>query len=663
MGEAFVNDFPYEPLDTIRLLRLSRGESGHITGILCHFSMTSPDCPEFTALSYVWGFPKSYSNFITLNGHRFYVLDSLFVILETICDDPKLVRDWWWIDSISINQAHDPAAIYERSAQVQLMDRIYANSARTVGWLGDGAEGEAAMDFMKVLFRHRDRLDSQTKKVLGEELEDREKWASVERLLLSPWWRRVWTLQEYIVARKFIFYCGKKSMDREDIKVATFAIWLCRKIDSTLVKHGAFDPAWVRRRLYMWYRKKTQMSIIALAAYMSACKATDPKDRLYSLLGLAKDRYLVDPPNYMHSERIVYSELVKGFVEKHKSLDIICFTHGFNRHNVTSATKGEMPSWVPDWRAEFEAYVIPVMASQTAGLNIGNFRPTREIGVAAIPYTADGGSHSPLLAEFSNDLRFLTCRGVFVDLVDGLGGLRELHRHPDGTGEDQVEMHELVQSTAPANIYTPPDLRAPGRIVGQNTNEASAILETISRCLVLNRKDRYLSHPTPSGHFLEDFLAFCLGSIHRPHEVPPRFISWFLLNKFLYIGGHTLEELCEAAPIPENPQGIDYLQRSDEESFQSRHKDVTEWMARRLMTTKTRGLLGMAPCRAEKGDQIWVLRGCSIPMLLRKRKQSTREEGEGYEVIGECYLHGYMDGEIMKEVEGGKAEVQKIVLS
>ena len=71
----------------------------------------------------------------------------------------------------------------------------------------------------------------------------------------------------------------------------------------------------------------------------------------------------------------------------------------------------------------------------------------------------------------------------------------------------------------------------------------------------------------------------------------------------------------------------------------------------------------MAPCRAEKGDQIWVLRGCSIPMILRKRKQSTREEGQGYEVIGECYLHGYMDGEIMKEVEGGKTEVEKIVLS
>jgi hypothetical protein len=303
------------------------------------------------------------------------------------------------------------------------------------------------------------------------------------------------------------------------------------------------------------------------------------------------------------------------------------------------------------------------MASQTAGLNIGNFHPTREIGVAATPYMADGGNHSPPLAEFSTDLRFIACRGIFVDLVDGLGGLREVRRHPDGTGEDSVEIHELIQPTAPANIYTPPDLRTPGRIVGQNTNEVSTILETISSCLVLNRKDQDLSHPTPSGHFLADFLAFCLGSIHHPNEIPPRFLSWFSLNRDLYISGRTLEELCRAAPVPENPQGIDYFQRSDEESFQSRHKDVTEWMARRLMTTRTRGLLGMAPCRAEKGDQIWVLRGCSIHMILRERKQSTREEGVGYEVIGECYLHGYMNGEIMKEVEGGKIEVEEIVLS
>jgi hypothetical protein len=657
MGEASINDFPYEPLDTIRLLRLSRGKAGHITGTLLHFSMTSPGCPDFTTLSYVWGFPKLYRNAITLNGHRFWVLDTLYPILEIICDDPKLAQDWWWIDSICINQAHDPSAISERSAQVQLMDRIYKQSLRTVGWLGDGADGEAAMDFMKVLFKHRNRLDSQKEKVLGKELKDREKWASVERLLLRPWWRRVWTLQEYIVARKFIFYCGKKSMDRDDFKVATFAMFLCREIDSTLIKQRAFDTAWFRRRLYMWYMKQTPMSIVALVAYMSACNATDPKDKIYSLLGLAKDRSLVDPPNYSYNENRVYSELVKEFVEKHKSLDIICFTHVFNRHNVSPAPQAALPSWVPDWRAEVEAWVIPVMASQTAGL-IGNFRPTREIGVAATPYAAAGENQNPPLAKFSDDLRLLTCEGVLVDYVDGIGGLKVVRRHPDGRGENWDEVHEVVESTSPANISL--ELGATDRTLDQNTREAdqsSTILENISRCLVLNRKDRYLSHPTPSGHFLADFQAFCLAAMHQPNEVHSRFLDWFKRNKSLHIQGHSLEEICKAAPIPDNPQGIDYLKRSDEKSLRSRHQDVTEWMARRLMTTN-RGLIGMAPCRVEKGDQICVLLGCSIPMILRKRTGR-----EFYEVIGECYLHGYMNGEIMKEVEGGETKVEKLQLS
>jgi hypothetical protein len=74
--------------------------------------------------------------------------------------------------------------------------------------------------------------------------------------------------------------------------------------------------------------------------------------------------------------------------------------------------------------------------------------------------------------------------------------------------------------------------------------------------------------------------------------------------------------------------------------------------------TTNRGLIGMAPCRVEKGDQICVLLGCSIPMILRKRTGR-----EFYEVIGECYLHGYMNGEIMKEVEGGETKVEKLQLS
>ena len=50
---------------------------------------------------------------------------------------------------------------------------------------------------------------------------------------------------------------------------------------------------------------------------------------------------------------------------------------------------------------------------------------------------------------------------------------------------------------------------------------------------------------------------------------------------------------------------------------------------------------GLAPGEAQKGDIICVLFGCSVPVVLR-------DSGNGYhEFIGECYIHGIMDGEIV----------------
>jgi hypothetical protein len=49
---------------------------------------------------------------------------------------------------------------------------------------------------------------------------------------------------------------------------------------------------------------------------------------------------------------------------------------------------------------------------------------------------------------------------------------------------------------------------------------------------------------------------------------------------------------------------------------------------------------------AQKDDQAWVLLGYSVPLVLRKC-----EGKENFEVIGECYLHGYMNGEVIEGFE------------
>jgi hypothetical protein len=59
---------------------------------------------------------------------------------------------------------------------------------------------------------------------------------------------------------------------------------------------------------------------------------------------------------------------------------------------------------------------------------------------------------------------------------------------------------------------------------------------------------------------------------------------------------------------------------------------------RKLITTET-GYLGLVPQCVQKRDVIVVLLGCNFPVLLRRYN-------DGYRVLGECYIHGLMAGEV-----------------
>jgi hypothetical protein len=49
----------------------------------------------------------------------------------------------------------------------------------------------------------------------------------------------------------------------------------------------------------------------------------------------------------------------------------------------------------------------------------------------------------------------------------------------------------------------------------------------------------------------------------------------------------------------------------------------------------------MVPPKSEIGDKICVFLGARTPFALRK-------EGEEYKLVGECYVHQIMDGELMQ---------------
>ncbi|KAF7863137.1 hypothetical protein EAF04_007220 [Stromatinia cepivora] len=671
-----LSDYSYTPLDSskpsIRLLRLQRDEQGYISGWLEIFSLEDPKCPVFNTLSYVWG-SKVYSHSIFINGRPFPVLSSLHPFLETICDDQNLKQGWWWIDSICINQSAGSVAEVERNTQVAMMRRVYEKSEKTIGWLGLGDDGgEQAILFLKVLATHKKRLDllyqkrlvgekGDKEEELGKDLSDRSKWAALEKLLLRPWWTRVWTLQEYLVPRKFVFQCGNEMIDRRKLTLAMSAISSCRRIDETLLAHKAFQAPWIRRRVLQWYQRGAPIQLIGLMGYISDYKASDPRDRIYSVLGLVADRALAGPPRYQDSSVKVYSSLVKSFVESHQSLDILCFVDRFHGSDH-SDVQPTLPSWVPDWRVEVQPWMVPAIAAQSGARHVGSLRPLLFLypeGKSHDIFTA-GKSKAPLTYSFSTDLQKMTCQGVFVDLVDGIGGLKVVYTDEDGKDDGVAEVYSGVESTTMHRTFkaSSADTNSAYR-TEIDSKLASRYMDHIFRSLMLNRQDRYLGEDIPAKDFsYQEFQAFCLAAMETPVNVHPLFLDWFERNRSLRIGCHSLEQICKAAQSPESKSftNVDFMDISTHEKvFLSRFRDTTKWMARRLMTTN-RKLIGMVPCRARKGDQVWILLGCSIPLILRKW-----ENREGYQVIGECYLHGYMNGEIQDEVTNGIRRVEEII--
>jgi hypothetical protein len=145
-----MQEFNYTPLgfaQSTRLIKILPGEA--ISSIKCHiFEINQRDLPisGYTALSYCWG-SASKTKPITLNHYPFRVTENLYAALQVLRESHS--TDLFWIDAICINQSD----LEERCAQVRNMKKIYEQASRVVIWLGAGsAETRVAMRFIEKIW-------------------------------------------------------------------------------------------------------------------------------------------------------------------------------------------------------------------------------------------------------------------------------------------------------------------------------------------------------------------------------------------------------------------------------------------------------------------------------------------------------------------------------
>lgn len=624
------NSIDYKSLDgpgQIRLLRIpadndsSNGEL--ITSSLVHAKLD--DRPTYTALSYVWGDARNRLP-ISVNGSVVSITKNLHEALTSLREsEPESKPEseseagtgtgtlTLWVDALCINQADNA----EKAVQVQLMRRIYHDAARVVIWLGladAGADSAAAIwQLRDVGTRFQElrrsplyalRAPAFLRSVVAAPPTTgpqplRSVWYLFRR---RPYWRRVWVVQEAVLARRATVRCGRDAVGWDVVLSALTAFQLAVSLPRTkaAATAGLSIVADVNRDIAHFrfcaeqFRASGGRGLGLMETLWWTLKAdiqaTDPRDRVYGLLGLIKeeDRALI-PVDYSSSMTLdnVLFDVTRALLQIHGS-EIFCYC-------IPSLTPASLPSWVVDWTTQKEARLW-----------------TNRIGGA-----------------WTDDSVFSASKGMRWD-SDSLSSL---------TLENPI-------------------LRLPGLIV-------SSIIQTGSQFTVSAHAPapEYL-HACRA--WLIEVQKMVTDIATDPNVLQDRLENLWRLpiaDKDLEGGrakpddeaSHHYQLLVGAIPPVVN---VVEKERSMVKTEESLIVDKTLEYRRRWYLYDRRpfvtndGCPGLALADIQPGDQICVLAGASVPFVIRRN-----EEGN-FRLVGESYIYGLMDGEWL----GGGVSSQNISL-
>jgi hypothetical protein len=66
---------------------------------------------------------------------------------------------------------------------------------------------------------------------------------------------------------------------------------------------------------------------------------------------------------------------------------------------------------------------------------------------------------------------------------------------------------------------------------------------------------------------------------------------------------------------------------------------IQRFEATKMLFSTTDGYIGLGPKNSRGGDVVVIILGAGVPFILRPTNQGV------YRLVGECYVHGIMDGE------------------
>lgn len=728
------NAYPGEPLESeqIRLIRLRPGK--WTDPIVCELYNTQQvnahnERVHYYALSYVWG-SHGIMRPILLAGQTYHITVNLERALRYSrhhYPDGMIL----WVDALCIDQTD----MKERMHQVQLMGQIYSKCLKMIIYLGErleyapskesksgqqllcipnddsvaapagpGRKYDAHQAFScveslaqgghlasKYPFEPDDKDTSTSSRNRGNRLSHFE---SLRRLMhdpFTPWWNRVWVIQEAALAPEIDVIHGTLSL-----KWQTFAD-AAREYDthrtSCCSNHIASLPRDEVRILDDFAKRVLAISaarsmvhskqpLLHLLRTFRDRQASDSRDKVYALLSLANSSIV---PDYSKTEAEVFRRATEECIfSSSQSLSVL-------NSDLGRKFRDDLPSWVPDWSAS-GSHINNIRAAvatecyrtyprkcydlyKTSSITNGALRAVvSHVATAAtvdevmwgdVESMVQGTLHKWWKSVQSIDQNITP--SIFWSLISGdVVGRRWYHsiEYRRATSDDA----RTFPAWALQSRLSPFQESDPSGFTSELVKKWSDTVRLWKVAQMLWPEHK-LRHRTWGQTYSKSSCVPC--GLDLPQELRSKKIAELLT---LLGNPYSLNQMIDDSHQPrgEAPWG-ELMSMLDLKAIYdasgTRRQDliptldqsvVLTTLYRRLIVFQGRekGMkslrLGLGPSDTKVGDRLFILRGANTPFILRC------DQVGHYRILGDCYVEGLMDD--CKSMLGSEAKWEEIML-
>ncbi|KAL2277885.1 hypothetical protein FJTKL_15165 [Diaporthe vaccinii] len=417
----------YAPLEKekkeIRLLQVTRLApfDGNDTRFVAQLvQVTLQDNPTYVSISYTWGEQSVVGHFVDSNGVE-TTLGYSQVILDIVRTlVPPGGTLYLWIDAICINQEdHD-----ERASQVMIMSDIYRQAQQVVIFLGMADDASTrAMDLLQLtrgfIQANGDvlpplNIEEFEKRSLGAGLNPAY-WAAFAQLLCRPWFIRCWTVQEVALASDAVVVCGHHAVRWDELcQLCRWVVDNNGLLFQVMERHlpvasrmayleAPFrNPPSIAVARDLQCAEKDPSILQQQVLYFCHFRTSDPRDKIFALLGLALPTDRVDHdlrPNYRIAVEDLYIQVARRILLRDTEILILAAAGVGHRRSL------HLPSWVPDWTSLTEGKTLDEIAAA------GNY------------HTTEHGTR-PIVSYDPQFPKVLTIQGCIVDTISKLSSER-----------------------------------------------------------------------------------------------------------------------------------------------------------------------------------------------------------------------------------------------